>query len=113
LQWKNQPIHKQLKRHQHFVESADVYSLSDLVELSEGRLEAEMRAILCTFTQHIKRDCQVCAPECASGSPMQTCAGNGFICELCVDKSVIFPFDENVRACKLCCAVYHRYFTGD
>uniref|UniRef100_A0A914VPU2 Phorbol-ester/DAG-type domain-containing protein n=1 Tax=Plectus sambesii TaxID=2011161 RepID=A0A914VPU2_9BILA len=84
-----------LNRHQHFVEGPELYSLQDLEELVAGKLLEEIKTIVAIFLQHIKVDCV-------------TCRGNGFMCELCSDKTIIFPFDDSVSICRECCAVFHR-----
>uniref|UniRef100_A0A0N5AHF7 Transcription elongation factor SPT4 n=1 Tax=Syphacia muris TaxID=451379 RepID=A0A0N5AHF7_9BILA len=85
-----------LNRRQHFVESAEWYSLMDLRDLIDGRLLPEIETIVSVFTAHITRDCVICQ-------------GNGFICELCPDDNVIYPFSEGVSICHECCAVFHRH----
>lgn len=84
-----------LNRRQHFVESAEWYSLADLRDLVEGRLLPEIEQIVSVFTEHITRDCLICQ-------------GNGFICELCRDDKVIYLFSDGVAICHSCCAVFHK-----
>uniref|UniRef100_A0A915C3D4 Phorbol-ester/DAG-type domain-containing protein n=1 Tax=Parascaris univalens TaxID=6257 RepID=A0A915C3D4_PARUN len=85
-----------LNRRQHFVDSAEWYSVADLRDLAEGRLLPEIEQIVAIFTEHITRDCLLCL-------------GNGFFCELCSDDhEVIFPFSDGVAICRECCAVFHQ-----
>ncbi|KHN88624.1 Differentially expressed in FDCP 8 -like protein [Toxocara canis] len=85
-----------LNRRQHFVDSAEWYSVADLRDLAEGRLLPEIEQIVAIFEEHITRDCLLCR-------------GNGFFCELCSDnEKVIFPFSDGVSICRDCCAVFHQ-----
>ena len=38
----------------------------------------------------------------------QLCYGRGFVCELCDDDEVIFPFDSAAAECPKCSTVFHR-----
>ncbi|XP_078599865.1 differentially expressed in FDCP 8 homolog B-like [Branchiostoma floridae x Branchiostoma japonicum] len=84
-----------LRERQHFVESSDLYSLSDLCETESGNLLDKLTDIHVGYAHHIKFDCP-------------TCRGKGFICELCEDSDVLFPFDVGVHVCEKCSTVYHR-----
>ncbi|KAK0417458.1 hypothetical protein QR680_013020 [Steinernema hermaphroditum] len=84
-----------LNRHQHFVETNDLYSVHDLKLLVAGRLIPEIAGIVEVFRKHIVEECE-------------TCLGKAFICELCNDKSVIFPFSKNVGICPECANVFHE-----
>jgi hypothetical protein len=60
-----------LNQHTHFVESADWYSVEELVALATGgSLLADIEAIVAVFRTHIMEDCEICR-------------GNAFFCELC------------------------------
>uniref|UniRef100_A0A158PPN6 Transcription elongation factor SPT4 n=1 Tax=Anisakis simplex TaxID=6269 RepID=A0A158PPN6_ANISI len=85
-----------LNRRQHFVDSAEWYSIADLRDLCENNLLSEIEQIMRIFDEHITSDCLICR-------------GNGFFCELCTDKKKeIFPFSEGVSICHDCCAVFHK-----
>ncbi|CAP33540.1 Protein CBG15211 [Caenorhabditis briggsae] len=92
-----------LQSHSHFVDNAVMYSLKELRELCEGKLLPELEQIHTVFRKHIEEECE-------------TCAGNGFFCELCDDvesqenpkDKVLYPFTENTRSCATCLAVYHK-----
>uniref|UniRef100_A0A8D9BY40 Differentially expressed in FDCP 8 homolog n=1 Tax=Cacopsylla melanoneura TaxID=428564 RepID=A0A8D9BY40_9HEMI len=73
-----------------------VYSLRDLIHVKSGTLIPFLESVLSLFRQHIKYDCKVCF-------------GRGFMCELCIGKTRIFPFDESVHLCDVCHAVYHKH----
>lgn len=90
-----------LQTHSHFVDNSVMYSLKELRELCEGTLLQELEQIHTVFRKHIEEECE-------------TCAGNGFFCELCdescIDQKdkILYPFTENTRSCATCLAVYHR-----
>lgn len=39
----------------------------------------------------------------------QRCQAKGFVCELCKEGDVLFPFDSHTSVCTDCSAVFHRY----
>lgn len=41
----------------------------------------------------------------------QRCQAKGFVCELCKEGDVLFPFDSHTSVCTDCSAVFHRYGT--
>ncbi|KAI1729810.1 putative zinc-RING and/or ribbon domain-containing protein [Ditylenchus destructor] len=88
-------ILQHLHRYQHFVETDNFYTMGDLIQLANGKLLPEIEAIVSTFRKHITEDCEICK-------------GNAFICELCDNKEVLYPFSEGVTMCKDCCAVFHQ-----
>ncbi|VDK74320.1 unnamed protein product [Litomosoides sigmodontis] len=92
---RKQRILQNLKHRQHFVENSDMYSLLDLVDLYQGRLLPDIEGIIRIYTEHITKDCLICK-------------GKGFICELCDDAAIIFPFFENVAICRNCLATFHQ-----
>lgn len=90
-----------LQSHSHFVDNSVMYSMKELRELCDGTLLPELEQIHTVFRKHIEEECE-------------TCAGNGFFCELCDDSSpepkdkILYPFTENTRSCTSCLAVYHK-----
>lgn len=38
----------------------------------------------------------------------QRCQAKGFVCELCREGDVLFPFDSHTSVCSDCSAVFHR-----
>ncbi|XP_005999256.1 differentially expressed in FDCP 8 homolog isoform X3 [Latimeria chalumnae] len=84
-----------LQDRQHFVENDDMYSLQDLLDLSSGKLSCSLTEIHTTFAKHIKLDCEKCQAK-------------GFMCELCKEGDILFPFDSHSSVCSDCSAVFHR-----
>uniref|UniRef100_A0A4W3J1T0 Differentially expressed in FDCP 8 homolog n=1 Tax=Callorhinchus milii TaxID=7868 RepID=A0A4W3J1T0_CALMI len=85
----------QLQDRQHFVENDEMYSLQDLIDIATGRLSCALTEIHTTFAKHIKLDCE-------------RCQAKGFVCELCKEGDVLFPFDSHTSVCQDCSAVFHR-----
>lgn len=42
----------------------------------------------------------------------QRCQAKGFVCELCREGDVLFPFDSHTSVCSDCSAVFHRLVWG-
>ncbi|KAI2653752.1 hypothetical protein H4Q32_014083 [Labeo rohita] len=82
----------QLQDRQHFVENDDMYSLQDLIDTSTGRLSCSLTEIHTTFAKHIKLDCEKCQAK-------------GFMCELCKEGDILFPFDSHTSVCHDCFAI--------
>ncbi|XP_028595744.2 differentially expressed in FDCP 8 homolog isoform X2 [Podarcis muralis] len=85
----------QLQDRQHFVENDDMYSLQDLIDINAGRLSCSLTETHTLFAKHIKLDCE-------------RCQAKGFVCELCKEGDVLFPFDSHTSMCMDCSAVFHR-----
>ncbi|XP_070808945.1 differentially expressed in FDCP 8 homolog isoform X2 [Pituophis catenifer annectens] len=85
----------QLQDRQHFVENDEMYSLQDLIDINAGRLSCSLTEIHTLFAKHIKLDCE-------------RCQAKGFVCELCKEGDVLFPFDSHTSMCTDCSAVFHR-----
>ena len=78
------------------MDSADTYSIQDLMDLNNDVLLPEVSKIHALFLAHIKADCELCRAR-------------GFICEVCQDSSdVIFAFDPHSVKCANCSAVFHK-----
>lgn len=83
-----------LKGRQHFVEGAHMYSFQDLQDLKSGVLSSYLSSILSAYKSHI-HGCVLCLAK-------------SFVCEVCLDKDTLFPFDSMVEECPHCEAVFHR-----
>ncbi|XP_033928460.1 differentially expressed in FDCP 8 homolog isoform X4 [Melopsittacus undulatus] len=69
--------------------------LQDLIDIEAGRLSCSLTEIHTLFAKHIKLDCE-------------RCQAKGFVCELCKEGDVLFPFDSHTSVCTDCSAVFHR-----
>ncbi|XP_053675238.1 differentially expressed in FDCP 8 homolog [Anopheles nili] len=87
-------IAKQTGKGRHLIESVDLYSVADLVGVEDGSLLGYLRTMRATFEHHI-RSCLICS-------------GKAYICELCNNDEILFPFDEAAVRCLLCNTVSHR-----
>uniref|UniRef100_A0A673VSC4 Differentially expressed in FDCP 8 homolog n=1 Tax=Suricata suricatta TaxID=37032 RepID=A0A673VSC4_SURSU len=85
----------QLQDRQHFVENDEMYSIQDLLDAHTGRLSCSLTETHTLFAKHIKLDCE-------------RCQAKGFVCELCREGDVLFPFDSHTSVCTECSAVFHR-----
>ncbi|XP_048241861.1 differentially expressed in FDCP 8 homolog A-like isoform X4 [Haliotis rufescens] len=81
---------------QHFVESSDIYSMKDLMDIQTDTLLSELAQVHSAWAQHIKTDCELCQAR-------------GFFCEMCEEKEVLFPFDNIAVVCSQCSNVIHRH----
>ncbi|KRY32003.1 Differentially expressed in FDCP 8 -like protein [Trichinella spiralis] len=84
-----------LRPYAHFMETLDVYSIRDLIDINETVLEPRLMQALEIFEKHIKNECSICQ-------------GNGYVCELCDNSEILFPFDRSVGKCGQCSWIYHK-----
>ncbi|GLG98815.1 hypothetical protein R5R35_002504 [Gryllus longicercus] len=85
----------QLNDRLHFIDSTDSYSLQDLIDINSGKLLEYLEKVQSVFVKHIKEECKLCY-------------GRGYVCELCDDSEVIFPFDTVAAICQKCSTVFHK-----
>lgn len=78
----------------HLIQTPDVYSISDLVQAESGLLIEFLNRVYDAFEKHI-RSCEICS-------------GKGYICEICSNNEVIYPFDDGSVSCEKCLTIYHR-----
>jgi hypothetical protein len=72
-----------------------VYSIDSLYKFKKSKLYDQMKFILNKITQHILA-CEICSQQ-------------GFLCELCKNSKLIYPFDiDNVIKCPNCLTCYHK-----
>ncbi|KRX49777.1 Voltage-dependent calcium channel unc-36, partial [Trichinella murrelli] len=84
-----------LRPYAHFMETLDVYSIRDLIDINETVLEPRLMQALEIFEKHIKNECSICQ-------------GNGYVCELCDNSEILFPFDRSIGKCGQCSWIYHK-----
>lgn len=78
----------------HMVETSNLYSVGDLEMARDGLLVSHLSKLVEKFRSHIM--------ECA------VCYGKGYLCELCRNDEVIFPFDSGSIDCEKCNSLFHR-----
>lgn len=79
---------------QHFVDGPDLYSIQDLMDINSGLLLPFLQRITQIFQEHIQ-NCILCKAK-------------GFICEICDNDHVIFPFEKEASVCPHCEAAFHK-----
>ncbi|XP_037905720.1 differentially expressed in FDCP 8 homolog isoform X2 [Hermetia illucens] len=84
----------QIGNRRHLIQTPDVYSISDLVQAESGLLIEFLNRVYDAFEKHI-RSCEICS-------------GKGYICEICSNNEVIYPFDDGSVSCEKCLTIYHR-----
>ncbi|XP_022704336.1 pleckstrin homology domain-containing family M member 1-like [Varroa jacobsoni] len=88
-------LKKRLWSREHLYEHVHLYSTLDLLSIPSGSLQKSLEKAV----QFAKKHVLLC----------QLCCQKGFICELCNDPKVIFPFNINeTHFCERCSALYHR-----
>ncbi|XP_031640638.1 differentially expressed in FDCP 8 homolog isoform X2 [Contarinia nasturtii] len=78
----------------HLVQSINMYSIADLIGAENGTIIEFLNKLFATFEQHIRK-CELCS-------------GKGYVCEICSNIEVLFPFDDGAIHCKKCKTVFHR-----
>lgn len=80
---------------EYLYEGVHTYTLADLLQVPSGQLAQSLKKSIKFATKHVF--------EC----PL--CSGKGFICELCHNPKVIYPFqtDDTIR-CSKCKSVFHK-----
>lgn len=80
---------------EHLFEHIHLYSTQDLLQLSTGQLLQSMKKAIAFARRHVL-NCQLCSQR-------------GFICEICRDDTIIYPFDTAVNyRCEACKTVFHK-----
>lgn len=79
----------------HIIDEPQCYSMEDLLAIKGRTLLLEMKVLVTNWLNHVD-NCGLCK-------------GKGFICELCEDNAVIYPFQLEVSyQCQMCWACYHK-----
>ena len=88
-------FHKMLWPRSYLYEDIDMYAIRDLEEIHwGGKLVNLLNAAFSFAFNHITK-CVLCS-------------GKGFICEICREDQVLFPFDfDSIMSCKNCFTVFH------
>ncbi|XP_063700328.1 pleckstrin homology domain-containing family M member 1 [Culicoides brevitarsis] len=86
---------------EYFFNFVHKYSIADFEMLADGQFENMLSSAVDFGFKHIL-NCQLCSQQ-------------GFICEICSDQTIIYPFDlDNTVQCTECSNLYHKmcYTTG-
>ncbi|XP_050438899.1 pleckstrin homology domain-containing family M member 1 [Adelges cooleyi] len=88
-------LSKDIWPREYFYNNIHLYSFFDLQEIYSGALFDFLEQKITVSRNHVYN--------------CQTCRQKGFICEICKDSRIIYPFDiaDNYR-CHLCKTVFHR-----
>lgn len=94
-----EPIIRELQKkvwpRDYLYESIHTYMLSDLIKVPGGTLASELNSVI-TFARDHVLNCWLCSQK-------------GFICEVCRNPKVIYPFDcGSIYRCSKCYSVYHE-----
>ncbi|KAK9885899.1 hypothetical protein WA026_013773 [Henosepilachna vigintioctopunctata] len=79
----------------HLIETLNLFSLEDLVEIHSGEIFVKVQSWVDTFSKHIKANCEICR-------------GRAHICEICSNDQVLYPFDSDAVTCDGCQGVFHK-----
>ncbi|XP_061580318.1 pleckstrin homology domain-containing family M member 3 isoform X2 [Cololabis saira] len=79
---------------EYLLQHIHLYSLADLQQVIDGKLAPFLSKVIKFASSHVF-SCSLCREK-------------GFICELCQNGQVLYPFQENTtRRCDICGAVFH------
>lgn len=79
----------------YLMSGSELYSLSDIVDIKEGKLQKFLTDAVNKYAIHITQECRLCMEK-------------GFFCEYCNDPTPIYPFEINtVTQCRRCKGFFH------
>ncbi|XP_073838076.1 differentially expressed in FDCP 8 homolog isoform X2 [Musca autumnalis] len=84
----------QIGHRRYLIQSNELYSINDLEQTENGVLADYLHKVFNCFDKHI-RGCSMCMAK-------------AYICEICSNVEVIFPFDDGCIICETCNSIYHR-----
>lgn len=84
----------QIGAKRYLIQSPLMYSMADLVAVESGSLIEQLHRMVHAFDTHIRK-CDICT-------------GKGYLCEICGNNEVMFPYDDGGVQCVECLAMYHR-----
>ncbi|XP_073182300.1 pleckstrin homology domain-containing family M member 1 isoform X9 [Lepidochelys kempii] len=88
-------LSKRLGYRDYLLESPHKYSVADLRQIADGIFEVYLQSLI-QFASHHVYNCDLCTQR-------------GFICQMCNDSSIIFPFEfDTTTRCRDCKTVFHR-----
>ncbi|KAK7862953.1 hypothetical protein R5R35_004907 [Gryllus longicercus] len=87
-------LQKRVWPREYLYEHVHLYSVSDLLQIPSGGLAQLLQKVVAFARNHVL-SCWLCSQK-------------GFICEICNNSKVIYPFDiESTYRCNVCSAVFH------
>lgn len=87
-------LQKKVSPREYLYEFVDHYTVNDLCQIPGGMFATELSAIVLFGKNHVITCC--------------LCSQKGFICEICKNSKVIYPFDVSTTyRCRKCFAIYH------
>ncbi|XP_076376091.1 pleckstrin homology and RUN domain containing M1 [Megalopta genalis] len=87
-------LQKKVAPRDYLYEHVHQYSISDLLDITNGTLAQQLQKVV-EFARNHVLNCWLCSQK-------------GFICEICNNPKVIYPFDmESTYRCGACNAVFH------
>ncbi|XP_037879879.1 differentially expressed in FDCP 8 homolog isoform X1 [Glossina fuscipes] len=78
----------------YLIQANEFYSINDLQQTESGALTEFLYKVFNTFDNHI-RNCPMCKAK-------------AYICEICSNDEVIFPYDDGCIICDKCNSICHR-----
>lgn len=78
---------------EYLLQNIHLYSLADLQQVIDGKLAPFLSKVIKFASSHVY-SCSLCREK-------------GFICELCHNGQILYPFQENAKRCEGCGAVFH------
>lgn len=87
-------LQKRVWPREYLYEHVHLYAVSDVLQIPSGGLVQMLQKVVAFARNHVL-SCWLCSQK-------------GFICEVCNNSKVIYPFDvESTYRCNICSAVYH------
>lgn len=78
----------------YLIQCPEMYSIADLLAVENETLNVYLNKIYEIFDKHIR------------GCPI--CSGKGYLCEICGNNEIIFPWNDGSLKCLTCNSVVHR-----
>jgi hypothetical protein len=80
---------------EYLFENEDLYSIADFVQVQSHHLVTYLKKTVSSALKHVNR-CKVCCQK-------------GFICEICNNPKIIYPFEvHSTLQCRACQSVFHK-----
>ncbi|KAK1167736.1 protein associated with UVRAG as autophagy enhancer-like isoform X3 [Acipenser oxyrinchus oxyrinchus] len=80
---------------EHLTQEQHLFSMDDFMKIKRGVLVPQAKGLLKTALSHVE-NCELCQAK-------------GFICEICRNNDVLFPFQTDIcKRCAVCKACFHK-----